>query len=156
MKKKLLTLTLATDGDRILLGMKKRGFGAGRWNGFGGKVQEGETIEAAAKRETIEECGIAITEMEQVGVHEFEFEKERGTILEVHVFRIMGFTGTPAETEEMRPKWYPVDAIPYDDMWPDDRYWLPMFLDGKKFRTRFLFGEGDAVLEQSIVETDQL
>lgn len=150
MNRKFFTLTLALDDGRILLGMKKRGFGAGRWNGFGGKVQDGETLRAAAKRETLEECGITITDMEEVGVHEFEFEKERGTILEVHVFRIMSFTGTPTETEEMRPEWYPVDAIPYDEMWPDDRYWIPVFLAGKKFRTKFLFGEGDSVLEQDI------
>lgn len=156
MNKKLLTLTLATDGDRILLGMKKRGFGAGRWNGFGGKVQEGETIEAAAKRETAEECGIVITGMKEVGVHEFEFEKERGTILEVHVFWITGFTGAPTETEEMRPEWFPLNAIPYDEMWPDDRYWLPIFLTGKKFRTKFLFGEEDSVLEQDIRVLEEL
>ncbi len=150
MKRKLLTLTLALRNGQILLGMKKRGFGAGRWNGFGGKVEENETIEAAARRETKEECGIGITAMEEVGLHEFEFEKERGTILEVHVFNITGYTGEPVETEEMRPQWFPVGAIPYAEMWPDDRYWLPLFLEGKKFRTRFLFGEGDVVLEQDI------
>lgn len=156
MNKKLLTLTLATDSSRILLGMKKRGFGAGRWNGFGGKVQEGESIEDAARRETVEECGIAIMGMEKVGVHEFEFEKERGTILEVHVFRIIDFTGTPTETEEMRPKWHPVDAIPYNEMWPDDHYWLPIFLSGKKFRTYFLFGEADIILERRIQVVESL
>ncbi len=106
MNRKLLTLTLALRDDEILLGMKKRGFGAGRWNGFGGKVQDGETVESAAKRETTEECGITITGMEAVGIHEFEFEKERGMILEVHVFRITSFTGEPVETEEMQPKWF--------------------------------------------------
>jgi hypothetical protein len=68
----------------------------------------------------------------------------------VHVFRVDRFSGEPVETEEMRPEWFPVDAIPYDQMWPDDRYWLPLFLAGKKFRTRFLFGEGDTVLEKDI------
>ena len=47
---KLLTLLFVVESDRVLLGMKKRGFGAGRWNGFGGKVDKGETIEEAAKR----------------------------------------------------------------------------------------------------------
>ncbi|MFZ1627180.1 MAG: 8-oxo-dGTP diphosphatase [Candidatus Moraniibacteriota bacterium] len=153
MKRKFLTLTLLVRDGRILLGMKKRGFGAGRWNGFGGKVQENETIEEAAKRETEEECGIVIGGMTEVGIHEFEFEKERGNILEVHVFRIDAFTGEPVETEEMRPEWFPIGQIPYDLMWPDDRYWLPLFLAGKKFRTRFLFGEGDTVLEQDIQVT---
>lgn len=156
MKRKLLTLVIIVSGDRILLGMKKRGFGAGRWNGFGGKVHDGETVLAAAIRETEEECGVTPTKMEEVGVHEFEFDTDRGAILEVHVFRSDAWLGEPVETEEMRPKWFPTDSIPYDEMWPDDRYWLPLFLAGKKFRTRFLFGEGDAVLEQSIVESDRL
>ena len=47
---RLYTLVLVVQPERVLLGMKKRGFGAGRWNGFGGKVEEGETIEDGAKR----------------------------------------------------------------------------------------------------------
>ena len=55
--KKILTLCVIYQHPRVLLGMKKRGFGKGRWNGFGGKVKEGETIEEATKRETLEEAG---------------------------------------------------------------------------------------------------
>lgn len=150
MTTKLLTLVLILRDDKVLLGMKKRGFGAGRWNGFGGKVHTGETIEEAAKRETREECGIELIEMEEVGIHEFEFEKDRGTILEVHVFCGKTWRGDPIETEEMKPQWFAVASIPYADMWPDDILWLPTFLAGKKFRTKFLFGEGDRVLEQKI------
>ena len=49
---KLLTLlfVLRPDARQVLLGYKKRGFAVGRWNGFGGKVQEDESIEAAAVR----------------------------------------------------------------------------------------------------------
>ena len=47
---KLLTLVLVCNADKVLLGMKKRGFGEGRWNGFGGKVETGETIPEAAVR----------------------------------------------------------------------------------------------------------
>ncbi len=154
--KKLYTLTFIVRDGRVLLGMKKRGFGAGRYNGFGGKVEEGETIEQGAHRETKEECGIGITEMEKVGIHEFEFADKRGDILEVHVFRVKGYKWEPVETEEMKPEWFEEENIPFDTMWPDDRYWLPLFLDGKKFRTKFLFGEGDKVLEQHIREVDSL
>lgn len=150
MKTKLLTLTLVLQKDRVLLGMKKRGFGAGRWNGFGGKVEAGESIEEAAKRETKEECGIAIIKMEEVGVHHFRFEKEPYEVLEVHVFRVDEYKWEPIETEEMRPEWFPIKEIPYDTMWPDDVYWFPLFLSGKKFRTEFLFGEGDKILEKKI------
>ncbi len=154
--KKLLTLCLAMKEGKVLLGMKKRGFGAGRWNGFGGKVEPNETIEEAAKRETQEECGVTIESMEKVGIHEFEFDAKRGEILEVHVFRIDGFSGDPQETEEMKPQWFTFADIPYDTMWSDDRFWLPLFLAGKKFRTKFLFGEGDAVLEKSVLELEDI
>lgn len=49
--RKLLTLVLVrNDVGDILLGLKKRGFGEGKWNGFGGKVEPGETIHQAAAR----------------------------------------------------------------------------------------------------------
>jgi len=152
----LLTLSLIVKENRILLGMKKRGFGVGRWNGFGGKVEGDETIEEAAKRETLEECGLKITKMEKVGIHEFEFFDKRGDILEVHVFRIDAWNGELSETEEMRPQWFTTDAIPYDAMWPGDIHWIPVFLAGKKFRTKFLFGEGESVLENGVEEVSTI
>ena len=57
MNKKILTLCIIHQHSKILLGMKKRGHGVGKWNGFGGKVEKGETIEEAARRETKEEAG---------------------------------------------------------------------------------------------------
>ncbi len=156
MKRKLYTLVFVIRDDRILLGMKKRGFGAGRWNGFGGKVETGESTQDAARRETKEECGIEITAMELAGIHEFRFTAWPDEVLEAHVFRAIDYEREPIETEEMRPEWFPIEAIPYDTMWPDDRYWFPVFLAGKKFRTKFLFGEGDVLLEQDIQVVEKL
>lgn len=157
MAKKILTLSIVHQHRRLLLAMKKRGFGAGRWNGFGGKVEEGETIEDAAKREAREEGGIDIREMAKVGVVDFEFKGDP-KILEVHIFKIGSFAGDPVETEEMRPQWFHIDQIPYEMMWPDDRHWLPLFLAGKKFRGRFLFDEpGSAtIIESKLGEVQEL
>ena len=47
---KILTLAFVIDGKRVLLGYKKRGFGKSWWNGFGGKVHQGESVEDGAKR----------------------------------------------------------------------------------------------------------
>ena len=154
--KKVLTLCLTLLDGKILLGMKKRGFGMGRWNGFGGKVHENETIEDAAKREMREESCVEIETMRKVGIHEFVFENNADETLEVHVFRVIRFRGEPTETEEMKPQWFAFDEIPYDTMWSDDRYWFPLLLKGKKFRTRFLFGDGDIILEKSIDEVTEL
>lgn len=154
--KKLLTLCLLVQDGKILLGMKKRGFGAGRWNGFGGKVEAGESIEDGAKREMKEECGVEIEQMEKVGIHEFRFKKNPQEVLEVHVFRVDTFAGEPVETDEMRPHWFAFDEIPYDTMWADDRYWMPLFLEGKKLRTKFLFSENDTLLEKDILIVEQI
>lgn len=124
--------------NKILLGMKKRGFGAGRWNGFGGKVEEGETIEEGARRELTEEIGITATEMRKVGILEFSFQNDP-KILEAHIFKISAFTGEPTESEEMKPRWFGTDEVPFSEMWSDDIYWFPFLLAGKSFRGKFLF-----------------
>lgn len=136
--RKLLTLTIVKRDHQILLGLKKRGFGVGRWNGFGGKVEERETIYAAAIRELYEESGIVAEKLEKVGILEFNFESSPQT-LEVHIFCVTEFNNDPEETEEMRPQWFDIAEIPYNSMWSDDIYWLPYFLEGKKFKGSFLF-----------------
>lgn len=153
--KKLLTLCLVHQHPKLLLGMKKRGFGAGRWNGFGGKVSELETIEEAAKRELKEEAGIEAVNLNKIGILDFEF-KGNPEILQVHIFKSTDFLGEPGESEEMKPQWFHIDEIPFKDMWPDDTYWVPLFLSGKKFKGRFLFGESDIVLEKEITEVENI
>ncbi|OHA68459.1 MAG: hypothetical protein A3J68_01525 [Candidatus Wildermuthbacteria bacterium RIFCSPHIGHO2_02_FULL_48_16] len=153
--KKLLTLCIVYQHPKVLLGMKKRGFGAGRWNGFGGKVSANETIEEAAKREIREETGIEVVVLDKAGIIEFEF-KGNPEVLEVHIFKSESFSGEPIESEEMKPQWFHVDEIPFSQMWPDDKYWFPLFLEGKKFKGRFLFGDSDAILEQGLAEVTKL
>ncbi len=152
--KKILTLCLAYENNKVLLGMKKRGFGVGRWNGFGGKVEEGETIEESAIRECKEEAGIVVSEISERGIIDFEFENDP-KILEVHIFQITKFEGSPLESEEMKPKWFPKDKIPFDKMWPDDIHWMPFFLAGKKFRGKFLFDKpSDAKYTSKIISKE--
>jgi 8-oxo-dGTP diphosphatase/2-hydroxy-dATP diphosphatase len=137
--KKVLTLCIPLKNDQILLGMKKRGFGVGRWNGFGGKIEnDDESIEAAAKREVYEEVGISDGVLEKIGCINFSFQSE-DTTLEVHIFKLTNFEAEPIESEEMFPKWYSAHDIPFDQMWPDDQYWFPLLLENKKFQGTFLF-----------------
>jgi 8-oxo-dGTP diphosphatase/2-hydroxy-dATP diphosphatase len=149
--KKLLTLSIIHNDSQILLGMKKRGFGQGRWNGFGGKVIPGESIETAARREITEEAGIFTKNMEKRGILSFEF-KGNPEVLEVHIFSIPDFEGKPIETEEMKPEWFRLNEIPYEKMWPDDKFWLPILLNGKKFTGSFYFRDNDTLLSYDIKE----
>lgn len=146
----ILTLCVIREPHRVLLGMKKRGFGAGRWNGFGGKLEPGETIEAAMQREVREEAGVSIENPEKAGILRFEFQGSPEH-LEMHIFKAEKFDGEPREGDEMRPQWFGIDEIPFSEMWPDDIYWMPLFLENKKFKGKFLFdARGGSVLKYSL------
>ncbi len=159
--KKLQTVCIIRENSRVLLGLKKRGFGVGRWNGFGGKVEELETLEESVKRETKEEAGIEITNIEKIGIIDFKFEDSAREI-ECHFFKADIEKGEPTETEEMKPKWFDVEDIPYSKMWPGDKFWMPMFLASKKFRGKFLYNkpsttdEASNILEEELLEVSSL
>jgi 8-oxo-dGTP pyrophosphatase MutT (NUDIX family) len=148
-------LVKRTDGkiSDLCLAMKKRGFGLGRWNGVGGKVADGENIEQATKREAKEEIGVDVGVMEKVAEIKFYFKFNPDFNQFVHVYISEDWKGEPTESEEMNPKWYTVDNIPYTLMWPDYFFWLPFVLEDKKINAEFTFGEKDIVLEQKIEET---
>jgi len=155
--------------SRVLLGMKKRGFGAGKWNGFGGKIELGETPRAAAVREMKEEACVdldpAWLSKRAVILQQFEHDPVAdpsgpGPVLEIHVYlaelppaaEAAAAACSPRETEEMRPQWFDVAALPFDSMWVDDALWYPQLLGGeaRRFRAHFLFRGHDTILEHSL------
>ncbi len=150
------TLCLLFRDGKILLAMKKRGFGTGKYNGPGGKKNEGEDIETAAIRETEEEIGVKIENMEMMGVIDFYFAHKPDWNQKVSVFRVNKWVGEPTESEEMKPEWFDFDKIPFDKMWADDRYWLKRVIQGKKIRASFLFDQKSEVAENRIKEIDNL
>ncbi len=154
LRKATLLFLIKKDGDIIIeicLAMKKRGFGEGRWNGAGGKVEEGkETIERAVIRETEEEIGVLVKEIKKVAELSFYFPHNSSFNQKVFVYFSTNWLGEPKETEEMSPKWFNVQDIPYEKMWPDDPFWLPKVLEGKLLRAYFKFGENDIVKEKEV------
>lgn len=135
---KTCTLLFLLSDNKILLAMKKRGFGAGHWNGVGGKVEPGESLEEAAMRECQEEISVTPKNLEKVAVHDFIFPDDIEDI-KVHTFITKSWEGEPCETEEMAPQWFKISEIPYTKMWDDDIVWLPLVLQGKKLKTTFRF-----------------
>jgi 8-oxo-dGTP diphosphatase len=125
---------------RVLLIRKKRGLGAGKINGPGGKIEQGETALESAVRETQEEIGVTPLQIEERGVLHFQFVD--GYSLLCTVFVAGDFAGEPVETDEATPMWFPCDELPLEEMWEDDRHWLPEALAGRCFNAWFVF-EGD-------------
>ena len=135
-------LFIIKDG-KILLIEKKRGLGAGKINGPGGKIDAGETPLEAAVRETEEELCITPTAPRKMG--ELQFSMSDCPHIHCHVYRADDYTGTPTETDEAVPVWTAIDAIPYQRMWEDDQHWLPILLKDQSFLGRFVF-ESDRLL----------
>lgn len=142
--------------SEICLAMKKRSFGAGRWNGVGGKLLPGETIPQALIRETKEEINVEVQvgDLSKVAELTFTFPDRPDFDQLVHVFVAEIWMGEPTESEEMRPEWFSAENIPFDTMWPDDKFWLPQVVQGKYIQGAFTFGEQDAILEQEVREVE--
>jgi len=134
------TLCHVVSTEETLLIHKKRGVGSGQWVGPGGKVESGETPRECVVREVREEVGIDVLDPEKAG--EFVYRSDDWDAL-VHVFRATEYEGTPEETAEADPAWFPVDDLPLDEMWQTDREWLPPVLDGETFRGRFVYEGGE-------------
>jgi 8-oxo-dGTP pyrophosphatase MutT (NUDIX family) len=140
----------------ICLAMKKRGFGAGRFNGVGGKVSENESIEEATIRETKEEIDVDVSTMEKVAELSFTFPHNPDWNQIVHTYFTDVWDGEPKESEEMDPKWFKVSDIPFETMWPDDIIWLPKALSGDLLKCEFTFEEGDKISNQNVKIVEKL
>lgn len=141
------TLLFVVRDGKILLIHKKKGLGAGKVNGPGGRIEPGESPRDAAIREVQEELGITPLNVQQRGELRFQF---------VDGFSILGYVfvaddcdAAPRETDEALPLWTPLDQIPYEKMWADDRVWLPLMLEGRTFSGRFLFDD-DRMLDYEV------
>ncbi|MDZ4699009.1 MAG: NUDIX domain-containing protein [Rhodothermales bacterium] len=133
------TLLFVVQDGKVLLIRKKRGLGAGKINGPGGRLEFGEAPHEGAIREVQEELLVTPTTLEKGGELRFQFVD--GYSIHVHVFRAGGLIGEPTETDEAVPLWTDMDAIPYEEMWEDDRIWMPYLLSGRPFQGRFLFDQ---------------
>lgn len=142
------TLVFVFRDNEILLINKKTGLGKGKVNAPGGKVEPGETPEAAAVRECHEELDIRVSNLEYCGEHRFQFVD--GYSIHVWVYRTRDFEGIPTESREASPLWTRMDQIPFEKMWEDDKYWLPMVIRGERFQARWIF-DGDRMADHEIL-----
>ena len=142
------TLCFLIQNEQILLIRKKRGLGAGKINGPGGRIEPGEEPHECAVRETSEEVGLTPLNVQNRGELHFQFAD--GYSLHCAVFVAHEFTGDLLETDEALPIWTPLDSIPYDEMWADDIHWLPGVIQGGTFRGYFHF-DGEKMLSKHLL-----
>lgn len=145
------TLIFVLNGEHVLLGYKKRGFGVGKWNGFGGKVEKDETIVKGAVRELKEESNLDVADSDMKYLGYVQYERANSPQVDiVYIFTTSNASDDFCETEEMAPKWFKISEIPYDVMWPDSKYWLPIVLKNKGLLAKFLLS-GERTIEEKII-----
>ncbi|MDD4901470.1 MAG: 8-oxo-dGTP diphosphatase [Patescibacteria group bacterium] len=130
---------LLNDKDEVLLQFKRKGFGQGKWNGPGGKVEQGETVEQSVVREVKEETGLQVKNLRKRAELEFVFDGREEWNQVVHVFVTNNFKGEIRASDEGELKWFNVKELPFKQMWEDDIYWIKDALAGKFARMRFYF-----------------
>ena len=156
-EEKEYTLIFCRRDDEVMLGMKNRGFGVGKYNGFGGKIEAGETAVQGAIRELEEESGVITSSLTKIGYLVFDMESSN-KLMKVHVYETWKFEGNGVNTEEMTPQWFKVNELPYQKMWPDDPYWIPLMLKNKKFKGQFQYSNDDTITTYTLneVSADEL
>lgn len=139
---------------KLLLQKKSKGlFGEGRWNAVGGKIDIKEKPEEAAIREILEEAGIKVFNLKKHGRLNFHFGNRNELDIVTYVFSTDDFEGKPKSGREGILRWFSFEEIPYDEMWQDDKHWLPLLLEGKRFQGDFYFDEkGERLLDFSLKE----
>ena len=145
----LATECFVVRDGQILLIRKKRGLGAGKLVGPGGRFEAGETALECAIRELEEELHITPTGVVARGELDFQFAD--GYAIRVFVFSATSYRGEPTETDEAIPAWHPLDALPYPEMWADNPHWVPLLLRGTPFSGRYMF-DGDKLLDHETLQ----
>ena len=148
------TICFLVRGNEVLLGLKKTGLGKGKWNGIGGKNEPGETPAQAIAREVKEEIKVTLKKFEQRAFIKFyNVLMHDGTRsdLNAYVFLATEWDGEAQETDEMLPRWFSKDTIPFHAMWIDDPYWLPQFLQGARVRAEFWFEGDNKIARQKVI-----
>ena len=149
------TVLLLLRDEQVLLAMKKRGFGVGKWNGVGGKPNLGEVITETAIRESKEEIGVTPVDPDRVAVFKYHFPHDNFG-MQVWIFTTNKWQGEPSESEEMKPQWFNLKDIPYDQMWSDDKVWMPKVLEGKRLTGSFMFDKDGNIMDYYMDEVDSV
>lgn len=136
----LITRT-AGGGREVLLGLKKTGFGAGKWVGLGGHIEDGEKPASAAAREVLEESGLVVSPdtLAHMATLTFLFPARPSWDMTADVFATADYQGQPRESAEVIPQWFAAGSLPLDGMWDDARYWLPRVLAGQHVEAAITF-----------------
>ncbi len=146
-----MTLGHIINGDKLLLKKATRGISIGKWNGPGGKLESDETPRECMIREAYEETGLKMHNPFYHGKIYFYMDGKKKVTFLGYLFSTRKFSGRVRSTEEGKVKWFKIKDMPYDKMWDDDKYWIPLMLSGRKFDMHFYYGKDNKIVKKSTI-----
>ena len=126
-------------GQRLLLKKANRGLSVGKWNAPGGKFESGEGPEECARREVFEETGLRVSQLFRHGALTFVMDGGKTLHTRAHLFSTSNAKGRVRSSDEGPVKWFPLDGLPFNEMWEDDRLWIPLMLRNIQFNATFAY-----------------
>lgn len=113
----------------------------GKWNGLGGKFEQGESPEACLLREVHEESGLTVEQAVWRGVITFpDFDGVDDWY--TFVYTVEGFSGVPRSSAEGQLHWINDSEVPNLNLWEGDRVFLPWLQDSRFFSATFRYQNG--------------
>ena len=145
-----LTKKDSSGNVEVCLGLKKKGYSKGRYNGFGGKIEPGESPEKAAIRELYEESNLRTEKsfLNKKGLFKY-FEPDGNWI--VNVFTCKQWQGELKESDEMKPFWFKLSELPFNHMWENDALWIEKVLKtSHKMEGTIWHDENDKIVKHKL------
>jgi 8-oxo-dGTP diphosphatase len=121
----------------------------GKWNGLGGKLEPGETLEACATREIREESGLLAAAPLLKGLLTFpKFANDEDWY--AFVFVVTEFSGVISDSREGVLRWIDDEKLLDLELWEGDRIFLPWLERPGFFSGKFIYQDGRLV-DHSVV-----
>ncbi len=153
MKKIFTVCYFINKAGEVLLGEKKVRLGAGCLNGPGGTLESEQSIIENAIDESVNECGLFPIQIKECGISLLTGYPE-GEQRELHYFWIPEYRGKLLkESDEMKNfHWHAEKDIPYDKMFRNDFYTLPLFFKREKRICLFYPNESNWIDHRPIIK----
>lgn len=123
---------------------KKNDYHEGKWNGLGGKFEQGESPEDCAIREIEEECGLKVKSVTMKGFITFPLFDGKDDWY-VFLFTADEFEGKLIDSPEGNLAWISNDNLTEINLWEGDKIFIPWLFKEKFFSAKFNYKNGKYV-----------
>ena len=125
----------------LLLIKGEEGINKGKWNAPSGELASSEKPEKAAMRHAFQQTGLYVNKVVRHGTIRLFLNGKVEYDYKMHVYSTKLFSGDLKPNIKGEARWFNANDLPFYEMWADDKYWVNLVLEGKKFDADFFLDE---------------